>query len=787
MIPHHHAQAPQNAVATPLSVAIAAALARIPPLWPLDHFVAVNPFMGFVDRPFPEACALLQRVTGAAPLLPPREYRQAYEEGRITDEHLMAASAGEWGPGELLRTLEEPEDKTLPVATVVDVLEHCRPNARWRAFVANEISKWCGVYFDENQTTWSAPWRQHGLYAAWREAATVDRNPECFGIPRFRTFVEGLPMEPEAAIRRCLEVLSPPADELTNFLHRQLFTVSGWAAYVQYRVREDALRGRANDQLRSLLAIRLAYDAALHQAFSGDTHYSSAWQARHATAPDLQRHRRLACWQTAYEVGYQNALARSLARQTVPPHPSRPVVQVIFCIDVRSEVLRRHLEAAMPRLRTIGFAGFFGFPVSHRSSDSGQITARCPALIVPAITCTETLSQAQIDAAAMRRTRAGAWKAFQNSAASCFAFVESAGLFFAGAFGRSVSGRQPSDPAAGPEFADASIETRTSLAAAALRNMGLLHNFGRLVLICGHGSRSANNPHASGLDCGACGGHAGDINARLAAATLNDRSVRTRLAETGIVIPDDTYFLAGLHNTATDDVLLFDIKGVPGTHLLDFVNLRLALARAGDNARRERAESLGLADLNEDRLQSAMHARANDPAEVRPEWGLANNAALVAAPRWRTAQLKLDGRVFLHDYDPKLDPNGDVLSLILSAPVVVASWINLQYFASRTDPLNHGAGNKVLHNIVGGVAAMEGNGGDIRTGLPYQSIHNGRHFVHEPRRLAVYLEANPAAIEAALARNPEVRRLFEHGWMTMYSLSGERCFRYFDSRWLPVN
>jgi len=222
---------------------------------------------------------------------------------------------------------------------------------------------------------------------------------------------------------------------------------------------------------------------------------------------------------------------------------------------------------------------------------------------------------------------------------------------------------------------------------------------------------------------------------------------------------------------------------VPGTHLVDLVNLRRSLAVAGAAARRERAPLLGLAGLAEDHIDAAVRARAVDIAQVRPEWGLANNAALVAAPRHRTAKLKLDGRVFLHDYDSAADPESKVLTLILCAPVVVASWINLQYYASRIDPLRYGSGNKVLHNVVGGLGVLEGNGGDLKVGLPMQSIHDGERFVHEPRRLAVYIEAPPAKIAAVLEKNPGVKQLFDHDWLHLWAIEGNQCYPYRDGVW----
>jgi uncharacterized protein YbcC (UPF0753/DUF2309 family) len=251
-------------------------------------------------------------------------------------------------------------------------------------------------------------------------------------------------------------------------------------------------------------------------------------------------------------------------------------------------------------------------------------------------------------------------------------------------------------------------------------------------------------------------------------------------------LPADTVFVAGLHNTTTDDLLLFDLEQIPESHREDLARLRDALGRAGAAARRERAPALDLAGCPDDQVDAAIRARAADIAQVRPEWGLANNAAFVAAPRHRTRGLKLDGRVFLHDYDAFVDQDDKVLTLILCAPVVVASWINLQYYASRIDPLRYGAGNKVLHNVVGGLGVLEGNSGDLKVGLPLQSIHDGKRFIHEPRRLAVYIEADPARIGQVLERNSSVRQLFDHEWLHLFSLQGCNCYRYRNGQWRRV-
>ncbi len=764
--------------------AIRRAAGRIPPLWPLSRFVAVNPFAGLSEMPFEEACRLLQRNAGAAPLASPSAFKRHFEAGRIGVADLAESSDAAWPVGRLLAAIEAPQAASGAVpGTFAAQLDRRLGERKWERLVCEEVSKHCAAYFDENQTTWASPWKGLGLYEAWRQASRFDRNPEVAGLRGFRAWVERLPAGHEACIEACLQRLAAPGTEPADLLHRQLISVFGWACYAQHRVHDDRLRGLENPLLAELLAVRLAYDVSLLDAFGGDP----GEPASEGAAPEAVPTAALVRWQRAYEAGYQRDLARRLAEAEPACGAGAPEFQAVFCIDVRSERIRRHLEASAPGCETVGFAGFFGFAVDHFDAATGVRSARCPVLLASGCATTDAPEGDQGADAAQARDQARAWKAFQNSTASCFTFVESAGLAFA--VGLARLGRRRPAPlcrASPPRLADAGGSRAATLAAQAefaLRHMGLVGRLGRLVLLCGHGSQSANNPHASSLDCGACGGHSGDVNARLAAAALNDPEVRRLLGGRGIDIPRETWFVAGVHNTTTDDVELLDLAGVPGSHAGHVAALRVALARAARACRGERARGLGLGPDDEE----GMRLRASDVSQVRPEWGLANNAAMVVGPRSRTRGLDLEGRVFLHDYDERQDPGGSVLELILRAPVIVASWINLQYYASTVDPGLYGSGNKTLHNVTGGVGVLEGNAGDLRPGLPLQSVHDGTRFVHELRRLSVFVEAQPSALDAVMARQPAVRALFENEWAHLFALRGDGCLRYRPGRgWEPA-
>jgi hypothetical protein len=214
--------------------------------------------------------------------------------------------------------------------------------------------------------------------------------------------------------------------------------------------------------------------------------------------------------------------------------------------------------------------------------------------------------------------------------------------------------------------------------------------------------------------------------------------------------------------------VLLHAQETPASHQKQLAGAQELLLRAGALTRAER--SLRITGSTADTVA----ARALNWAEVRPEWGLAGCAAFIAAPRSATAGIDLGGRTFLHSYDWQSDQEFGTLELIITAPVVVASWISLQYYGSAVAPAVFGAGNKLIHNVVGGIGVLQGNGGNLRAGLPWQAVHDGTRLSHEPLRLSVLIEAPKEAISAILARHHHVRELFDNGWLHLFTLKNGR-------------
>ncbi len=776
-----------------LFAALHQAIRAIPPLWPLSASIAVNPFLGQASEGLAEAGARLARVAGLRLTMPRRWYRERLAAGAITDLDL----SGAWAVApEALRpadlsalaaalATDPPAPPALP--TIADLAAEASA-IDWPCLIAERLGAWAAGHFDDGQALWAAP-RDKSAYAAWRAIAMHDLSPEIAGLPGFARHVADAPETASQAIARVVASLGLTPASLETYCHQLLMTLGGWAQYARYHLWRAEQAGGSDETLIDLLAIRLIWEEALYLRYR--PHIAARWEetrSHHAMPIAVSADLVLdAILQDAAERAEQRALAATLTRAETPAAGARPALQAAFCIDVRSEIFRRALECTGPEIETLGFAGFFGLATAHRRFASVCEEWRLPALLTPTLTSCATGEPARDQAARIKARAHRAWGRFKLAAVSSFAFVEATGPVYIGkliadALGLSAHQTPPDPP---PTLSPAlTLAERTTIAERVLRAMSLTARFARLVLFVGHGADVINNPHASALQCGACGGYSGEVNARLLATLLNDAAVREGLATRGIAIPADTLFLAALHDTTSDTVTLFSADHAISTHAEDVRHAARALDAAGALARSERARRLPHA-----RDQAALLRRGRDWAETRPEWALAGCTAFIAAPRARTAGKTLDGRVFLHDYDWTKDEGFAVLELILTAPVVVASWISLQYYGATVAPDHFGAGNKLLHNVTGGIGVVEGNGGVLRAGLPWQSIHDGERLIHEPHRLSVWIEAPADAISAILRRHEPLRALFDNGWLALFAISdtARAPLRYAGAyRWLPL-
>ncbi|WP_277542454.1 DUF2309 domain-containing protein [Haloarcula laminariae] len=780
---------------------------RLGRVWPLYSDVAANPLSGFEDRPFRQAVEDAEALFDGRGYPTADQFRRAWESGEI-DATVLNDLLDEHGiddePGMLLRRMahEEAERSTADV--------HDERLNRL-------CSKWLAAFLDQGQAGWPMPDRERGFYQSWRQIAPYDRR-----IPESETSVatyyrEQLSDAPETAMEALYAVLSAyDEDEWEAIFEHHLAALPGWVGLIKQRA--EANNNPWQDEypvtLTDYLAVRLILAKHMGAEILPETDG--------AERPKQADFRLQEIWLTAWERSYQEDLLedinKGLAASNTELDADRPDAQLVFCIDTRSEIIRRHLEAT-GAYETHGYAGFFGVPIEYSGHESKVQTDSCPVMVDPKHHVTERPPAEDPATASYER-----WhrlkadgnkflKALKNDLAAAFGFVEASGTFFGAALasrtlfpskvhdarGRlgpdhparfsSVTLDEPDDDDERSPAMGISTDQKVFYAEAAFDLMGW-DDFAPVVVFTGHESETVNNPYKSSIDCGACSGSPGTPNARVLASICNDPEVRERLAERGIEVPDDTVFLAGRHNTTTDEVTVYT-EGHDLTERQRAVvgDLREDLERAQAGAAEERLETL---DVDADDGVREVETRTEDWAQPRPEIGLSGNAGFVIGPRALTADVDLDGRSFLHSYDWNNDPEGEALENIMAGPLVVCQMINAQYYFSTVDNETYGSGSKTTHNAVGNVGVLQGNGGDLQMGLPLQSLYaDDRTTYHTPVRLSTVIHAPVDTVTDILDRNADLAALLDNNWLSLLVIDptqDDTTFRYQPGmEWEPLD
>ena len=499
----------------------------------------------------------------------------------------------------------------------------------------------------------------------------------------------------------------------------------------------------------------------------------------------------------AYEKRFRDQCLDALLLHTRRKQES-PRFQVVTCLDEREESFRRHLEEIAPECETFGAAGFYAVAMYYKGAADAHFVPLCPVVIRPQHYVEERVDESHAEedrrSRRYRRTigRASHWMhvgtrgfgigAILSASIGVLASIPLVGRIMfpglaarlrkrAGSLFRTPKGTrlqlERSDPTPGPEGnrVGFTLEEMTNIGERVLRDIGLIRDFARLVLTIGHGSHSMNNPHESAHDCGACGGSVGGPNGRAIAQILNDPRVRAGLDARGLTIPTDTVFVGGLHNTCNEYVKFFDLDRLPASHRELFERVEAAIDETLDRNSHERARRFVSAPLSLSPAGARQHmdARAEDLAQVRPEWGHATNAFCIVGRRERTRGLFLDRRSFLVSYDPAQDDaNGAILARTMAAVFPVCGGINLEYYFCHVDNAGYGSGTKLPHNITSLLGVMDGAMSDLRTGLPWQMVE-----IHEPVRLLIVCETTAAIMKKVLDGNPLGKMMTEKGWIQL--------------------
>lgn len=517
-------------------------------------------------------------------------------------------------------------------------------------------------------------------------------------------------------------------------------------------------------------------------------------------------------WLYAYEYHYRedffHAVNANLKRGRWAKRDQRPEAQVVFCIDEREESIRRQLEEINPKIETLGAAGFYGLPMNYKGLDDHHRAALCPIVVVPSHDVDEVPrkgTEAIVDAHNKGRNFYQKLAYLMNQSLRRSLIISHAMIdvlapaVFVGLLGRTFLPKQllefnrsmrqkidakvptellftaseedaknPASPDK-PRLGFTDVE-QTDRIEGFLRNTGLTYGFSNIVSLMAHGSTSQNNPHEAAHDCGACSGKRGGPNARLFAAIVNRPVIRKMLAERGIVIPEDTWFLGAEHDTCSDVVTWYDTEDVPEALKSNYEKLRDDLIKGRNASAQERCRRFFSANNPKTPAAGIEHAhlRSNDLSQVRPEYGHATNASAIVGRRSVTQGIFLDRRPFLISYDATQDPDGKYLENVLLAVGPVGAGINLEYYFSTIDNERFGCSTKIPHNITGLFGVMEGTSSDLRTGLPKQMVE-----IHEPLRLQILVEAKTEVLGEIYGRQESIRELVGGGWVLLSAIDPE--------------
>ncbi|GAB2563666.1 YbcC family protein [Spirosoma aerophilum] len=758
----------------------------LPAQAPLKDFVHHNTLHSFQDLRFDRALHKASELFGYKTLLSLSEYRSLYESKRIREDvlqrvivqHKGEALASDWTE----RVLRKPyKTRFLPRVGSLRANWKREQHIDLDSLVHPILFRILCSYLDQGISIWNFPVREKDFLSSMREMEQTSFTSV------FRTrAAKDLFLHGDCAIKALLDRLIGSEALYEHYLFDQQFAHSGWSGMVGV-VEElpQTLLDARKISLHDLIVFELLLEIdALNYQFGNDWAPMGSWLTQNpgplfAEIPETELSEVLTIWQEAFEWSYYDQVMAGLELEIRDETPiANKSFQALFCIDDRECSFRRYLEEFDPTCETFGTPGFFGVDCFFQPQDGKYYTKICPVPISPKHLIKE------VDAKNKRKQdyhfnkhahsfhsgwlisqTLGFWAALRlvsnifkptmtPAAASSFKHMDHLSKL-------TIENQQADDKENGLQIGY-TIDEMVVRVEGLLKSIGMVDHFATLVYVVGHGASSVNNPHYAAYDCGACCGRAGSVNARALSYMANHPSVRAILIERGITIPDTTQFIGALHDTTRDEVVFFDEASLTPENREKHKKNKVLFDKALDYNAKERSRRFESIDSRASlkRIHEKIRERSVSLFEPRPELNHATNALTIVGRRSLSKGLFLDRRSFLNSYDYRVDPDGQYLFNILKAAAPVCGGINLEYFFSRVDNQQLGAGTKLPHNVMGLIGVANGMDGDLRPGLPHQMIE-----VHDPVRMFFIIEQYPDLVLDVIKRLYATYEWFINEWV----------------------
>ncbi|MFL5752470.1 MAG: putative inorganic carbon transporter subunit DabA, partial [Bacteroidia bacterium] len=544
----------------------------LPAQAPLKDFIHHNTLHAFQNLPFHEGLRSASKIFGYKVSLTLDEYREYYHSGKIREDILDRIVSEKKGAGHLKEWKEKLLTRKYDTELVPRIGEL---RSGWKAFKVDLDSLVHPIlfrvlcsYLDQGISIWQFPVENQGFLASIRE---IEKNSFTSFFKSSRA--KKLLLEGDCSLAALLKTLVGDESLYATYLFDQQFAHQGWSGMVSaVELQPETLLDTKKITLHDLITFELLLEIDALDFELGKRWEPLSTKIKHrpsdlfALVPETELNEVFVLWQEAYEWSYYDEVLSAIKNHKTPaPGKNPPSFQAMFCIDDRECSLRRYLENTDPDCETFGTPGFFSVEFFFQPEGGKFYTKLCPAPVTPKylIKEAETKSKRAKDVHFSKTSHSF----FRGWLISQTLGFESAFRLFLNIFKPAMS------PATAHSFKHMdkfskltientdvtnrendlqvgfTIEEMTNRVESLLKSIGLVKNFSSLVYVVGHGSSSVNNPHFAAYDCGACCGRPGSVNARVVCYMANHPKVRAMLAARGLVIPETTQFVGGLHDT----------------------------------------------------------------------------------------------------------------------------------------------------------------------------------------------------------------------------------------------